>query len=125
MASNLGNLAGVAGVAGGVVAARFAGKGLSAGSGAVGRYTQEQRGALMAADAEKAYAKTLVATAREESATAVSNARLQAQRMDAAKAELAQRQAAAFTAQAQRDAAVATLEHQKSTMALSANIRAQ
>lgn len=126
VAHNLENLAGIAGVTGGIVVARLAGGGLSSAAGSTQRAYQENvLGARMAAEAEAEYAKAQVASAaaevrsNEAALGGVTSARSQA---------LAQRDAAAATLQkalAENEAAQATLNHQRTAATLSANIRAQ
>ena len=125
LASNLTHLADAAGVAAGLVAARYAGQGASAVAGSATSYVQQQQAAqaAAAADLERTQAASALAAEQirvnEAAIAGVATVREQA---------LASRQAAEAAYQqalAQNQAAQATLAHQQGAATLSANIRAQ
>ncbi|KAF1005477.1 MAG: hypothetical protein GAK28_03229 [Luteibacter sp.] len=125
MARNLEHIAGAAGIAGGVVVARLAGKGLSGAYDGVTSYVSQQRearaAAVATAELAEANAAAAVAEVRQNEAAlaGVTTARQQA---------FAQREAAQALYQkalAENEAAQATLAHQANAAGLSANYRAQ
>lgn len=122
---NLQNLANVAGVTGGLVAARLAGTGASKAAGGVTAFVQQEQEARAAALATREVAEQNAAAAAAEARhnqvaiTGVATARQQA---------LAQREAAQALYQkalAENEAAQATLMHQRTAATLSMNIRAE
>jgi lambda family phage tail tape measure protein len=126
LADNLGRLANAATLLGAGTLARVLGGQISNRVAApLQRYSQEQRGAQMAAAAEQDYARGLAAAARAESDAAAAAARLVQQRSAGAQSVMAASQASAYQAQIEKEAAAATLSHQAGAMTLSANIRAQ
>jgi tape measure domain-containing protein len=107
LANNLEHLVDVAGIAGGVLAGRLAGKGLQSGFGVASSPIIAARQAREAAAAEVARAEKISATAAVELKAAESAKQMIAQRQADGAALIAQNRSLAFNAQIQKDSALA------------------